>query len=1129
VEARVEQALRALEPGKLQRLAEAWAVLTWPGRYDHLVPQGRTAFDATRAGWPDAWAVDGEGTHLLEITGAQRWEQHLDEDVGKTERLDTAPASFVFVTRAPEPGAALLRPYRDRLVAAGVPAGSIDFVFRERLRRSLSTPRFAKVRTELLGLSATAAPFTPIDQAAGLFGTDGSEVFQPSRAEILDGRVHRGQASRQLEARLAESRFALLRGRGAAGKTVLVADFALRWTTLLRPAYYLDAAPFDVTQRRADVERAIADWGGPGVLFIIDNAHLHATAAEEAVHAWREMDDGSLLVLATRIGVRGAPGAPPPFTALIDDEVVLVPGPSDVLGVYRRLAQRSMDVVPEPPAFAVRAWTDLFAGDLIALSAALVDRLSTPWTDWRLTAGHAQEHVRSEYLEAIAPDDREHLLRLALCSWAELPCTPAAADPFALRVLEQRGIVLRDRDGRLSLPHPGIGELILTAAGSPPPAAELAAGAAERDPALGFSLAMLLYERHRDASARAAHAAFRARGGARILIDTHLRHLPRIVELVAKDGASHQEIDAELSTVPSAWTSALHALPAGSFATVSSYARAELPRTFAVIDRVFTSDVAKFAWPAEGAHRLHGLGALLNAVEGSWPEHLEATDRAIADGPLLPTIAADLADRSLSRQHSQALSRIARLAPRTAAVLDERLDSTPERWECLIADSRPTAVARALEVPDPPFTRLRRLLLGAIDEGHAARWLERYFWRLPGDRTNALREFQAAFPGHAEHLRAALLAPRHVDRWVDHVRRRGLGVLDQLIAPHADTTIEPLLMEVVDRLFASDAALEPRWAAERTSVAQLGVLLRGLARRPGLEPLLEVLRDPEVLEPARRQVLEQSPAELVGAFRRAGTGLAEILDGIDEAAWATSALVQDPRAVARHFWPLMSIATTARSTVLPTELAVAIAHALASRQIPTNAVGLDVALAVFTRWLPDSDPRRDAAIAVLEHDPDWPGSGFRRVGAGARGTAVLQAQLKLPALLRGWLPEEISIAEPGRPEAIDDLQLYGALRLTRTPSLRERVAPHRPIREPQAVDLVHQVQRVPPAAQLSYGLLALALAAFGLSETWPAATPSPRWARRVVELEDPRGLLTAELPTMREVSAWLTHLARQPG
>src|SRR5688572_29477676 len=266
----IERAIDGLKksPGKFQRLIESYIYLSYPHQFTRIIPQGRNSSDVPVKGWPDIYSLNPSfRLNVVEVTHSPAWSAHLEEDVAKAEALGPGQLSgFIFVAWANEPspltinkrknqqkGKRKSKPtdkeknpqydqmvgYYNRLVALGIPPDNINFVFKKQLIRTLSQPRFANVLT-MAELPSNCTPFRPISQTPEIFGTSPRyDVFAPSKEEYQNRLVHRSAITDEVEQRLSSLGWAYVRGRGAAGKTVLGIHIGLAYESRSLPAYYL--------------------------------------------------------------------------------------------------------------------------------------------------------------------------------------------------------------------------------------------------------------------------------------------------------------------------------------------------------------------------------------------------------------------------------------------------------------------------------------------------------------------------------------------------------------------------------------------------------------------------------------------------------------------------------------------------------------------------------------------------------------------------------------------------------------------------------------------------------------------------------------------------------------------------
>lgn len=517
-EAAIEKAVDALikSPGVFQRLAEDFVEIEFPTLFPMLTPRGRNARDVAIKGWPDISC----GGNVSEATMSSNWRSHLQSDM----RRAAAPAlnGFVFVCWAKEPPEAELRDLISQVSAASsVPTNSVHLIFRERLRRSLRKPRFAKQWLELLHLPLSPYPFVlvnsvdvPGDPSNFLFGSLGDKTsFLPTRAEYQANKVHHPLAVSVVAGALSEHGFALVRGRGASGKSTLAMSLALMDSHLSATVYYLDnldALGSAGVAAQATVQ-TIASFGDRNVLFIVDNVHLNERAAAEVLRSWQELQNGSQLLFLGRI--RGSYADPRRDAPVLADIAAfeLAVTPQDILGVYRRvsgwLGERR-----DPPESVLLEWFELFQGDLVAFSAAAHRRRQDLLhRRWKLVPQDAADYVRSAYLAGLSPSEYQNLLRLSLTFANERPLPDEATIDEDFEVSVRRGIVhethLSRRTGRRSyaLVHAGIGQLILAAAGVQD-AQPLRRQLAECSPQIGLHFAEWLQRQDREMEAQELYA-----------------------------------------------------------------------------------------------------------------------------------------------------------------------------------------------------------------------------------------------------------------------------------------------------------------------------------------------------------------------------------------------------------------------------------------------------------------------------------------------------------------------------------------------------------------------------------------------------------------------------------------------
>jgi len=642
-ESAIESAVEALKksPGTFQRLAEYYAQMVYPKRFPTLIPGGRDKSDVVLKGWPDAYI--GDPPDAVEATHSPKWKKHLNDDLRKAEaRGPGGLAGFLFVAWAPKPKDELLRPYRDRLVKLGVPTDNITFVFKQQFVRDLRQPRFASVWADLLGLPCSSAPFAPISQA-GLFGA-GNQFLAPTREEYASGRVHRPSAADKIEESLNSRGWALVRGRGAAGKTVLATQIALN-PAICSTAYYLDLARDDVEDHVA-IE-IITTHADAGVLFVVDNVHLNGALARKLFDQWQSIPKGSrLLMLGRLISATAAQKGAPPLHDLETAAVPLEVEKKDLAGVFSRLARRMVSSPPQPSDEALDEWHRTFAGDLVAFSAAAERRRhELIHGAWGLREEDAAEYVRETYLypaalEPITEQERRNLLLIGTLATLEIETPLEALETPELHHSIRHGIAHRSEYGRegyvrYRLVHPSLGKLIVKAALTPVDEMQRFCAAASRSAFAGTMIAARLEGAGREQrSAEVLQGILKSPGGLRdSVITPGLQYARTNLERIARLGVlsltdtDHRLADEYVELAASALRTPLHFL-----ASFLEYAERKLPEVHTTLSRAL-ADPANLKILGETAVRtpLHFLPSILEYAERKLPDVHAALAGALAD------------------------------------------------------------------------------------------------------------------------------------------------------------------------------------------------------------------------------------------------------------------------------------------------------------------------------------------------------------------------------------------------------------------------------------------------------------------------------------------------------------------
>ncbi len=466
----IEQAIESLDPTSFQQLAEAYLAIEYPNRFARQMILGRNSRGATTAGWPDAYVVMSDGRiDALEATAdTANWTRHLDSDLRKAAALSgSGLGGFAFVTSARTPRPATLTSRQEQLSKLGVDSARQTFVFRQTLVSDLCSGRFAQIWASILKLPVSSHPFSGLRNAP-IYGTGASSQFMPTESEYEEGRVTQPSVLKKVDGRLKDVGFVLVKGRGASGKTALAASVG--WQRLVedRPVYYLDLA--DPYAGGPDFVRAAAETvitrGDRGVLFIVDNVHQNETTAKELHLSWNSSDNESELLFLSRRAEspETARGIKPPLLDLSAAAIELRVGRGMLCGVFNRLRKRQGKPPVEVPPAVQKRWLKLFGGDLIAFGAALVQAEVGP-PDWALSPADARHYLYQRYLDGLDPQGQRDLCTVADRSALELSTPESLIALGSLGPALVSGILER-RSGEIRTVHPGIGELIVAAAGA---------------------------------------------------------------------------------------------------------------------------------------------------------------------------------------------------------------------------------------------------------------------------------------------------------------------------------------------------------------------------------------------------------------------------------------------------------------------------------------------------------------------------------------------------------------------------------------------------------------------------------------------------------------------------------------
>jgi hypothetical protein len=594
----IQQAIENLSAGEFQRLAESYAQIILPNRFKTLDPTGRTRTDATRPGWPDARVLlQGGRVDGVEATKDSDWRGHLERDLKKAENLGAGRlAGFLFVAWAAAPhDPSAVQKYRRRLVRLGVPEANVEFVFQGQLVRDLRQPRFASVWVDPLGLPPSCDPFQQVPHAR-VFGMPGYG-FAPSKEEYLQGLVHRPSVADRVEALLQSEGWALVRGRGATGKTVLAIQIALTPKGISCPAYYLDLASDEIAMNVHQALEVITTLADEGVLFIVDNVHLREDLTLGLFNQWQSFPNRSrFLMLGRQVSTTSElKGIASALYELEPEAVPLEVEKTDLAGVFSRLARRKAlhaDDVSLPPSETLSQWHRVFAGDLVAFSAAVMRKLDQLLKGrWEIRAEDAREHVQETYLDPLTLEERRNLLLAATLATLEIETPAQALEIGGLPQSVRYGIVQRRERGRARyvsyhLVHPSLAGLLLKAASPAVSQSEMFDTAARRNAFCGTFIAARLEasDRSREA-AEVLGAVLHSDGGlAAAVFVPSLQFAASILENMARFGVlTKSEADRQLADEPDELVSSALRTQLHFLASFLAYAEVNLPKVYCAL------------------------------------------------------------------------------------------------------------------------------------------------------------------------------------------------------------------------------------------------------------------------------------------------------------------------------------------------------------------------------------------------------------------------------------------------------------------------------------------------------------------------------------------------------------------
>lgn len=479
-EATIEAAIdrRIGSAGTFQRVAEQIACGIYPDLAHTLVPSGRRPDDKTVQGWPDALLTMEDGRLIaIEATTAAdaRW-NHWKKDLSSLEaRLEAGTlGGLIWIAWCKSSTPTDEADMQEEVCRLGLAHKDVHIVFRKQLISLLSAPFHARFWVNELQLNVRPDPFNRISDVIRRTAQSSFSRIFPTPEEYENDRVHAPRLLAEVEGTLEKQRATIVVGHGASGKTTLAYLLAHRGRFKNAPTYILDlmatGADPTMVERASMALTACADHG---VLFVIDNAHLDPVAAHSLIEQWTTYGRGSkLLVLMRRIHAKTEVWDTDPEIEEIGlpcfDLVIEL---ADLEGVYRRhyLAQKGNSPLPVK-ADVLSQWINLFGGDLIAFSAAVLGLLERNGEPEQLGSEDARAWVHHHYLKAFA-HEQSALLDLAAVAEIEGLVPVEAFDDDALVSSIGRGLVWVETHGRkvehhlYRLAHSGLGTLLRDAAG----------------------------------------------------------------------------------------------------------------------------------------------------------------------------------------------------------------------------------------------------------------------------------------------------------------------------------------------------------------------------------------------------------------------------------------------------------------------------------------------------------------------------------------------------------------------------------------------------------------------------------------------------------------------------------------
>ena len=512
----------------------------------------------------------------------------------------------------------------------------------------------------------------------------------------------------------------------------------------------------------------MVQYGGPEVLFVIDNVHAAEAFTGSLFDEWRSRADGSTLLLS------GRHVSPDPWRGVGDELHDLGEGvirlrvnPNDVFGTYRRLASRIVAEPPSPTRFLSQRWSELFRGDLVAFGAALSARQSVEQLFPDLSSADAVDGVRARYVAApgSSPAALEALNSVAALGVLELASSPAVADIGLLEPWLSGGALVRV--GAAVVPiHSGLARLLLAALGRPELDVERLAASSYRDRSLPRAIARRLAEHETHKGVRAYLAAVVRAGDWVQLLPDALDDFAQIVVAVHEAaGVDWASIDEALAGAVE-WAHAAESASTFALAPTIALCGRNLPRCSAELQRRLFPAERPAPWFTERLERLHGkaLRDLIAVVARHHPQVALGVDPAANEQRRAERLIADIQQRGLARTTRRRAHRLLdELTEEGLDALDEGLSRLGAvRWVELIVEAN-ASVIRTLSARLPATGRVIGSALDGPEVPSA--WIAVAARKAPVEFVAALAALRDGLPALHRRVSAELAEHGDAGRW----------------------------------------------------------------------------------------------------------------------------------------------------------------------------------------------------------------------------------------------------------------------------------------------------------------------------------------------------------------------------